>query len=473
MKEVKLISQMTDREKKLLLGLGLVVILFLVINFIVLPQEERIKALAEEKVQYEEKLQEINRILHEEEQITAKFDEMTLEKENYSSLYFPSLDQSQIIYLLNDLIESENVLINDLSFSRPELEQIGDLEVMAMNVSIPYSGSYEGVLDVVDSIKKSPRRILVDNLSMERQESNSLNGNMNLKIYSLEGILENDRDVIFIDKSSIGTKISPFAEYDEYASYKAKEEAEAEAEVGDVTTGSMDESLIGPESDGEKDLMKRETVLGFEEDNIHFIPSQPLVRGLATRSTKSKIGKYSLRVEYDILAVEDQNRVYLDLSENSINLKYPPKAMGIWVYSYGYSPITIGLGFTGQMGEKEYLPFTEGIGWSGWKYLELAPPTDLSIYPLEVDKLYIDMPKNREDFGVILFDGLESIYERDGDSKDDTDYVFHIIKAGDTLERLSQRYYGTANKVSEIMKLNDLKPEDLLLEGKVLVLKKP
>ncbi len=468
MKKIKIVSQMTNREKQLLLVLGISLILFFVINLLLIPQTNRLNSLRDERSLYEEKLLETKRVLGEEKRILEEYEAMTREKEILTSMYFPSLDQSQIIYLLNDLTNSENLLTSDLTFTRPEVESIDGLDIMVMNISVPYEGSYQGILDLVEAIKVSPRKILMDSISMERERDNQLKGNVNLKLYSLEGLVETDREIIFIDKTSGGSKISPFKKYDDY--YEDKKTLE---DIEIVKENSVEVEAKIKDTNDKIDLNRKESILDFEKDNIHFIASQNLVKGLATRSTKSKIGKYSLRVEYDILAVEDENKGYLDLSENSLNLKYPPNSIGMWIYSYGYSPISIGLDFRGQMGERNQIAFTEGIGWSGWKYLQLTPPKDLALYPLEIDKIYLDMPKNREDFGVVLFDGLEAIYEKDGDGRPDIDYLFHLVKAKETLETISLKYYGSRSKVKEIMDLNDLKSNDVLLEGKILVIKKP
>ena len=56
-----------------------------------------------------------------------------------------------------------------------------------------------------------------------------------------------------------------------------------------------------------------------------------MVKGNAIPSTISKSGKFSLRLEYDILALEDENRAYIDLSSNNIILKFrqSPLAFGL------------------------------------------------------------------------------------------------------------------------------------------------
>ncbi len=69
------------------------------------------------------------------------------------------LDQAQIIYLLNDILEDERVNINELSFSRPVLENIDEMEVSRMDLLIPFNGSYAGgVIDIVKAIEKKPTK---------------------------------------------------------------------------------------------------------------------------------------------------------------------------------------------------------------------------------------------------------------------------------------------------------------------------
>lgn len=54
---------------------------------------------------------------------------MHRERDEVLKNYFPVLDQAQMIYLLNDLIKDDKIVISDLGFSSPNEEVMGDLAV--------------------------------------------------------------------------------------------------------------------------------------------------------------------------------------------------------------------------------------------------------------------------------------------------------------------------------------------------------
>lgn len=446
--------ELTKNEKFLLSLLAVVLFLWLVFKFVLTPQIDKLNSLREQKIEYQEKIVAINEILRRENEIKNEWEELSREKEKIVSRYFPTLDQAQIIYLLNTLMDGENISTQDYNFSRRDFEDFGDFQVRNMTVSIPYSGNYDGIIGLINRLKGSPRRILLDNITVDRSEDEKLNGNIALKIYSLEGIAESDKNVVYIEIAE-GNKDTPFSSYEDF----------------------QKDNVIGDESQVEVKPYVEEILLDFEVRNNYFLPSHSLVKGNVSLSQTAKSKKYSLRLEYNIVAIKDENRAYIDISKNNITLKYPPNTIGLWIHSYDYSPATIGIGLKGQMGEEIFLPFTEGIGWTGWKYVELSPPTDISIYPLKLDKLYLELPKDRDDMGVVLLDKLESVYIRNLDEKGNdaslsADYIFHEVQPGETVYSISRKYYGTGSYSNEILRLNDMKSGDVLSVGKILVLRK-
>ena len=454
--------ELTKNEKFLLTLLGIIIVLWGSYRFIITPQAERMEDLKAQKLNYQEKIDEINDVLRRESNITKEWDVLHKEKEDIVSQYFPKLDQAQIIYLLNELLKDETMSVVDMSFNRPNYEEIGGFQVKNMEISIPYNGFYTGVIDTINALRSSPRKILLDSVSMDRDIDGKLNGNMALKIYSLEGIADTKSDVVYIDIAKEESKGTPFAPFEEFK---------------DIwENGAVDKSPKDINNIKEVKPYVEETLLDFENKNTYFLPSQELVKGSVSQSTKAKSKKYSLRVEYDIVAIEEENRAYIDVSKNNIQLKYPPNTIGLWLYSYDYSPVTLGINFSGQMGEDIYVPLTEGIGWTGWKYIEATAPEDLTFYPLNLEKLYVEIPKGRDDYGVLIMDKLEAVYARnideDGNDKSVGDYIFHVVKPGDTIEKISMMYYKTMNYKNEILDLNELRSTDELPVGKVLVLKK-
>lgn len=455
-KKIK-IRELTKNEKRLLTILTMVIFVLGSYKFIITPLSSKIENLKVQKQEYQSKIDEINHVLRKENNINKEWDTLHKEKEEIVSKYFPKLDQAQVIYLLNELLDQEAVSIVDMNFSRPSYEDIGGFQVKNMDISVPYNGSYSGVVDIIKALKTSPRNILLESVSMDRDSKGKINGNMTLKVYSLDGIVDTDNDVIYIDIANDEVKNTPFIPYEDFKD----EQVEDNEDIKDNT---------------ELKPYVEEILLDFENKNTYFLPSQELVKGSVTQSAKAKSKKFSLRFEYDIVAIEEENRGFIDVSNDNIIIKYPPNSIGLWLYSYDYSPATVGVLFRGQMGEEIYLPLTKGIGWTGWKYIEANPPEDLNIYPMRLDKLYVEIPKDRDNCGVLLMDKLEAVYTRniDENGKDMNagDYIFHVVKRGDTIEKISMEYYNTNKYKDEILKLNEMKSTDSLPAGKILVLKK-
>ena len=99
---------------------------------------------------------------------------------------------------------------------------------------------------------------------------------------------------------------------------------------------------------------------------------------------------------------------------------------------------------------------SKGINWIGWDYIEANPPQDLSLYPLQLDRIYLELSFNRDDFGVILFDKLEAKYPKDT-NKTKEKFTFYIVEKGDTLNKISLKNYGTINKKNLIINIMILK----------------
>lgn len=458
----KKIRPLTKSEKFLLTTLGLIILLWGSFRFLITPQEDKILALQNEKLDLDTKIMDMNNTLKKEEKIKKEWEVLHVERDQILSHYFPILDQSQIIYLLNNLLADDRVNVADYNFNRPSSEKIGEMEVRQIGISIPFIGNYDGVVDIVKSLGTSPRRILVDSLSLDRKDDKELSGNMSLKIYSLEGLAETDPNVIEVATVDSPTEGSLFRSFKDY-----KEES-FEGGFGGASGNGTSSSNDGTE------LIKAQILHDFENLNYNFIPSNELVKGDVTPSTIRKSGKYSLRFEYNILALEDENRAYIDLSSSDIILKYPPDTVSMWVNSFGYSPGTLGMRLRTQSGDDIDVKIVEGISWIGWSNLQTSVPMDLKLYPLQLTHLYYELPFNRDDFGVLLLDKLEAFYPYNEDESviNKLTNEFYVVQPGETISSISRKIYGTNKYKNEIMENNGIKAGDILPVGKVLVLVK-
>ena len=449
---------LTNSEKVLLALLGIVIVIYLSNRFILTPQAERVASLKAEIIALDSQIATMDDTIKKEAGIKKEWEMLHVERDEILKNYFPVIDQSQIIYLLNDLIKDDKAKINVLSFDSPGEETMGEMAVKKMNISVPYSGSYDGTMEVVKALGESPRRIVIDNLSMDRENDSNLSGNMTLKIYSLEGIAVTDPEVIPVNTVTGSGEGSLFASYEGY------DEAVA-------ASGGSGSGLGGGTSINDGDYTKVYGLHDFEMRNYTFIPSNEFIKGNAEPSTIRKSGKYSLRFEYNMLSIGEENRAYVDLG-TGIELKYPPTSIGMWVNAFGYSPGTLGFRFRTQDGEDIDVIAAKGISWLGWSETEAAPPQDLDLYPLRLTHIYFEMPFGRDDIGVMVFDKLQAFYPVNADSQGNNQpiYDFYVVKSGDSITSISRQIYGSASYVNEIMTNNNLTSGDLLAVGKVLVL---
>ena len=156
--------ELSKNESKLLIILSIVVLFLMSYKFIYINQSEKLQALKLKRTKYEMDIKNMNTILRKENSIKNEWKDLKREKEIVVSNYFPTLDQPQIIYLLNELIDEEDIEIEDINFKRPELTDIEGFQVNSMDISIPYSGKYVGIMNILDSIFQRPHTFCIRKL---------------------------------------------------------------------------------------------------------------------------------------------------------------------------------------------------------------------------------------------------------------------------------------------------------------------
>lgn len=497
---------MTKREKTLLGILLALVVVVLIYKFVWIPQEEAKVALSEREVEYQSKIDANNAVLSREIEINKEYEKLKREEREISSKYIKELNQPQLIYKMNELLTKDNIAFPQYSFTQPGTEPIGEFEVNNMTVSMPFEGTYDGMIETMNALNSNPQKLLIERISINGNNDSEgvVSGNMNLKVYSLDGILANANgnangegivpvasNTITGDEVAQGTtdqtstttpantttnmntggmptvdvpkSTSGKIPFVPFQSFKDKQAAEAAETEGP-----------GEEAEEIKPFIET-TIMGFDSGNYYFLPSHDFVKGNVVYSNRAKSGK-SLRLEYDIIAIEETNRAYIDASKNGVELNFPPDSIGLWVYSYDYQPITLGVEFKGQLGEKREVAFTEGLGWTGWKYLTLSPPYEVAYYPCSIERFYVDMPRGRDGKGVLLLDNLETLYTRnmseEGEDLSIQPYISYVVEIGDTFKSISFKNYGSERYANEIMNLNEMRSNDQLQPGRVIILKR-
>lgn len=448
---------LSEKEKNLLILLFIVVLFWVFYRFVFTKQSVRLEELSQEKASYNDELLKIDAILAKEEAIDKEWEELN---ENVSSIqdkYFPTIDQPEIMYMLNGIVDKNSLKVLGMYFNEPDYAMLGGIETKYLGISIPFEGSYSELESFLSDISSLPKRFLVNQLAISKGDDGYLSGQIGLSAYSYGEIVDSTKDSTYSAGVQKVIKEDPFEPYEGYS------------------TESEDKGSNDFEGDYElfEETENRVVLEDFEGENIYFMPTSSDITGRVTKFKVAKHGKYSLRTEYSIFTESSKERAYVVLDDNNIYLNYPPSSIGVWAFSYEYSPVTLGLRFRDQEGKTIDLELSEGINWTGWNFVEATPPQDVKLYPLKLDRIYLELHTNRNDYGVLLFDNIETAYpitNTEVEEKLDKKYSFYLVQEGDTLMSISEKIYGTESQYKLIMDLNGLNKDSIIKVGQVLVI---
>lgn len=444
----------SKKEKKLFLLLFLVTIFWLFNKFVFTVQGIKIAELKQEKDNYKKELSNIDTMLSKDSAIVDKWTRLNGGIDNIIEKYFSATEQPEIMHVLSEIIDNSSLKVPGIYFAEPDYSILDDIKIKYIGVSIPFEGSYDDLGTFFAHLSLSSKRFVVTQFNISKNDIDTLSGQISLKAYSFDEVIEYSTSPInkMVVKSVM--KENPFIPFEGYI-----EESDYDAYYG------YNDNLT------DKDIEKRTILEEFEGEDIYFMASSNNVTGKVTKFNSPKNGKHSLRAEYFISADYEEERAYVVLDDKEIYLKYPPSSIGVWVYSYGYSPILLGFRFQDQEGNKIDSELARGVSWIGWEFIEAMPPQDIKMYPLKLDRIYLQLGANRHDYGVILFDDLEASYPNViSEENQDNGYSFYVVQHGDTLMSISEKTYGTSLKYELIMNQNGLNSNSELEVGQILVI---
>ena len=275
---------LTNNERLLLTILGLVIVFLLSFKYIIDPQLNKISSLKEDQQVYSLKIAENNRILKNKESIMEERDLLFKEKTEIEKDFFKSLDQPDIIYILNELLAESYIEMESLTFNRPFMEELNGQEIQKMDILMPFNGDFESLQEIILSLEEETRKLVINNINIQKNEETEIAGNISLGVYSLSGLVESDGDNLPIETTSDNDS-NPFLPYDGYVDPKKlaeeKEREEREEEERASSLGGSSEDL--EEEDEEKqdhsnhiskdpiDTDLYETYTAVKGDNVSYI----------------------------------------------------------------------------------------------------------------------------------------------------------------------------------------------------------
>ena len=237
--------ELKSSEKVLLGSLAIILVVLSSYQFVITPQERKLEDFNRQKIEYQDKINENGNLISRENQIDADLLILDEEKELLASKYFPKLDQAQAIYLLNSLLIDDEIEVSDMDFDRPSFEEVGDLQMKHMDISVPFEGTYSAIINLINNLNNSPRHILINSVNMDRDSNNTLTGNISVRIYGLDEMTDSDKDAVIIPVEE--REIEDATPFTAYSGYVEKDNNQGQSigeqgqGVGSGNTGSTGE----------------------------------------------------------------------------------------------------------------------------------------------------------------------------------------------------------------------------------------
>ncbi|WP_425448617.1 LysM peptidoglycan-binding domain-containing protein [Dethiothermospora halolimnae] len=446
--------KLTRREKILLLLLNIVVIGWGYYKFIITPQFEKMDSLKSDKQVFSSRLESYKEIASSGEELDNKLLDLTNGVDKVTRKYFPHIEQEEIIYIVNEFLKSNDLEVDSISFTQPSEEKMGELTLDKMSVTLPYKGKYSSLMAFLKKLRKYPKKIIISDVDMTNGEDDVLTGNIGLDFYSLGKVISTNDDIVSWNLEDEEQKENPFETVDGY-----KEMLNRPLDFDkDSITITMGQSKVLLED--------------FEDTNINYMATAREFKGDFNLDTNAKSNDFSYRMDYEHPIMEKEGRGYVLLDDKNLNIKKPPKAIGLWVYANKESNNNLGIRLKDLNGDKKIYYLTKGINWTGWKHLMVVPPQDKKLYPLQLDRITIDFEKEKEE-GTILIDSLEAYYDleifKDPIDQYSGNYIHYEVQPEDTLKSISREFYNDTTKVGVIMRYNNLY-NNKIQAGKILIL---
>ncbi len=179
--------KLTSREKALLGVLLALVILYIEYTYLLSGQFERINASSEVKKNLEIRLDMLNNAPKTETDLNGKIQQSMVAVNAVMDKYFVTTQQEELILLMNDLLTDSGVTAYGFVFGPPGEAALGDATFKTATITINFSATYENFEKLMKKIWGFQKMLVIDNISMSRDQSGMVSGNFDIVCYYLTG----------------------------------------------------------------------------------------------------------------------------------------------------------------------------------------------------------------------------------------------------------------------------------------------
>lgn len=144
----------------------------------------------------------------------------------------------------------------------------------------------------------------------------------------------------------------------------------------------------------------------FEKNDISFFSYPSWVPGgVDVGDAYANSGTSSVRLDYVFKEAPETQAAYITFSGNGLNIPEGTESIGLWAYSKVYTKSWLRAEVMDANGKKHYVMFSEGIQWTGWKFVSGSVAHIPK--PARLTRVYVANPKPINEEGHIYIDDLQ------------------------------------------------------------------
>lgn len=162
--------RLSNREKLLVVFLLIAGIGFVTFTYVINPQWKVINELRVQQAELETQLERIRNSEQTESDLDAQIELQYLNISESAKQYYNTTPQEELILLFNDLFDVSSVRAESMSFPAPEVVPVGTINFMKTNVDVSFTGTYDSMMKLLDTVWAFPKEMQVKNITMVQSD---------------------------------------------------------------------------------------------------------------------------------------------------------------------------------------------------------------------------------------------------------------------------------------------------------------
>ncbi len=367
---------LTNRDKKLLMILGVTLLLFAYYQFILVPQEERLEELEAQRDLVLVEQARITALIAEKPTLEEEIANYTDEMDTMKEYYYGNLEQEELLAMVNHFNPQEVIGFRNYQFT-DMTDRTEEIFHEAYGLSMDFVGPYDAIKTFLGRFEAEDKLIAMNSFRLMKDQNGSLTGSINMAFHGLPTL--NGYNGTYTTFETYRTNApfqgeTPFDSFDGYQQGQSASEVIVIEDDGDL--GPMPPSVI------------RRTVAGFEGQAFFTVPKPENIVAKTSFTGRAHTGAYGLDIDYNFLERMPEASINLVFDGSPVMIDRAGERLSLFVYARESSNHPLGVVLIDATGKQTELSFTGERQIGAWSEVSTGLPGDLS-YPVKVQRIVI------------------------------------------------------------------------------------